>query len=235
MSNKINHSKITVQIIQYCKDNINSGAWKVGEKIPSENQLSDMLGVSRSSIRSAIQYLTGLGVLETRHGKGTYLLDNQVDENTGSDGKITSEDCKDIQKVLEFRRIVETEACYLATNNASENLLAELKECLKVMADNEGKRDAFVAADMRFHALICCASDNPILEKTMLKVFEETMRNHKQMNTIFGYKDGIYYHTRILEAMESGDADKAKECMYEHLQNAIDKIERDEGVQYAQK
>ena len=235
MNNKINHSKITVQIIQYCKDNINSGVWRVGEKIPSENQLSDMLGVSRSSIRSAIQYLTGLGVLETRHGKGTYLLDNQVDENTGSDGKITSEDCKDIQKVLEFRRIVETEACYLATNNVSENLLLELKECLKIMMDNEGKRDAFVAADMHFHALICCASDNPILEKTVLKVFEETMKNHKQMNTMFGYKDGIYYHKKILEAMESGDADKAKEYMYEHLQNAIDKIERDEGVQYAQK
>lgn len=235
MNNKINHSKITVQIIQYCKDNINSGLWKVGEKIPSENQLSDMLGVSRSSIRSAIQYLTGLGVLETRHGKGTYLLDNQVDENTGSDGKITSEDCKDIQKVLEFRRIVETEACYLATNNVSENLLGELKECLKIMMDNEGKRDAFVAGDMRFHAMICCASDNPILEKTMLKVFEETMKNHKQMNTMFGYKDGIYYHKKILEAMESGDADKAKEYMYKHLQNAIDKIERDEGVKCAQK
>ena len=39
MNNKINHSKITVQIIQYCKDNINSGVWRVGEKIPSEKSI----------------------------------------------------------------------------------------------------------------------------------------------------------------------------------------------------
>lgn len=235
MASKINHSKITEQIIQYCKDSINSGEWTVGEKIPSENQLKDSLGVSRSSIRAAIQYLTGLGVLETRHGKGTYLLDSQVDENTGSDGKITSEDCKDIEKVLEFRRIVETEACFMATQKATSKLLEELKECLDIMSANEGKRNEFVMADMRFHSLICKASDNPILEKTMLKVFEETVKNHKQMNTIFGYKDGIYYHSRILEAMQKGDAVQAKKYMYEHLQNAINKIEQDEGVQYIQK
>lgn len=235
MSSKINHSNITEQIIQYCKDKINSSEWKMGEKIPSENQLKETLGVSRSSIRAAIQYLTGLGVLETRHGKGTYLLDNEVDVLSGSDGKITSEDCKDIEKVLEFRKIVEVEACFLATKAVTDELLNDLDNCLQIMKENEGKRDEFVSADMEFHALICSASGNPILEKTMLKVFEETMKNHKQMNTIFGYKDGIYYHERILEAMKKGDAEKAREYMYEHLQNAIDKIERDEGVQYAQK
>lgn len=231
----IEHSNITEQIVQYCKENINSGVWVVGEKIPSENQLREALGVSRSSIRSAIQYLTGLGVLETRQGKGTFLLDDQVDENTGSDGKITSEDCKDIEKVLEFRKIVETEACYIATKNGTEKLVEELQKCLDIMAINVGKRDEFVSADMKFHTLICEASGNPILEKSMVKVFEETIKNHKQMNTIFGYKDGIHYHSLILNAIKTGDADKAKKYMYEHLQNAIDRIEEDEGVQVTQK
>lgn len=161
----ISHTNITEQIIQYFKDNITSGAWKVGEKIPSENQLTEILGVSRASIRTAIQHLVGLGVMESRHGKGTYLLDDQVDEQMGSETKVTAEDCRNIHNVLVFRRIVESEACYMAARKATPELLKELRQCLKEMHENEGKRETFVRADIQFHAVICRASQNPILEK----------------------------------------------------------------------
>lgn len=222
--NVISHSNVTEQLIQYFKDNINSGNWRVGEKIPSENQLVEILGVSRASIRTAIQHFVGLGILESRHGKGTYLLEDQVDENTGSEMKITSEDCKDIQKVLEFRRIVESEACYLATERATPELQEELQKSLEEMSQNKGKRSAFVSADIRFHEAICRATDNPILEKSVLKVFEETRKRHNQMNEIFGYQDGIHYHTLILNAIQRGEAERARDMMYEHLQNAINKL-----------
>ena len=103
----ITHSNVTEQLVSYFKENIVSGAWKVGEKIPSENQLTETLGVSRASVRTAIQQMVGLGILESRHGKGTYVMDNQVDGMSANKGKITAQDCKDLQKVLEFRRIVE--------------------------------------------------------------------------------------------------------------------------------
>lgn len=221
----ISHSNVTEQILQYFKDNINSGNWKVGEKIPSENQLTEILGVSRASIRTAIQHLVGVGVLESRHGKGTFLLDAQVDENTGSGNKITSEDCRDIEKVLEFRRIVESEACFMAANKRTPELLQELQEDLDEMAANQGKREEFVTADIKFHEAICRAAQNPILTKSLLKVFEETRRNHNQLNELFGYRDGIYYHTLILSAIKAGDAERAREMMFEHLQNAINKLE----------
>lgn len=221
----ISHSNITEQVVQYFKDNINSGNWIVGEKIPSENQLKETLGVSRASIRTAIQHLVGLGVLESRHGKGTYLLEDQVDDRSEGETKITAEDCKNIGKVLEFRRIVESEACYLATQHATAELVEELRGYLKIMSENEGKREEFVTADIRFHEAICKASQNPLLEKTLLKVFEETRKNHSQINEIFGYHDGIYYHTLITRMIEHGDAEKAREIMYEHLQNAINKLE----------
>lgn len=221
----ISHSNVTEQILQYFKDNINSGNWKVGEKIPSENQLTEILGVSRASIRTAIQHLVGVGVLESRHGKGTFLLDAQVDENTGSGNKITSEDCRDIEKVLEFRRIVESEACFMAAGKCTPELLQELQEDLDEMAANQGKREEFVTADIKFHEAICRAAQNPILTKSLLKVFEETRRNHSQLNELFGYRDGIYYHTLILSAIKAGDAERAREMMFEHLQNAINRLE----------
>lgn len=221
----ISHSNITEQIVEYFKENINSGNWVVGEKIPSENQLKETLGVSRASIRTAIQYLVGCGILESRHGKGTFLLDDQIDDRTAGEGKITAEDCKNIEKVLEFRRILESEACYLAAKYATPQLIGELQECLQKMSENEGKREEFVTADIRFHEIISKASRNPLLDKALLKVFEETRKNHSQMNELFGYRDGLYYHTLIMKAIEQGKADEAREVMYEHLQNAINKIE----------
>ena len=60
---KIKRVNVTSQVVDYLKKNIESGNWTVGEKIPSENQMTEELGVSRSSIRTALQYLIGLGVL----------------------------------------------------------------------------------------------------------------------------------------------------------------------------
>lgn len=227
----ISHSNITEQIVEYFKENIISGNWSTGEKIPSENQLRETLGVSRASIRTAIQHFVGIGVLESRQGKGTFLLDDQIEERLGGEDKITAEDCKNIEKVLEFRKIVESGTCYLAAKYKKPQLIEELRGYLQEMHENEGKREAFVTADIKFHEAISRACENPLLEKTLSKVFEETRKNHNQMNQLFGYHDGLYYHTLILKAIEKGDSDRAREIMYEHLQNAINKVMDGENTQ----
>ena len=66
---KIKTVNITDQVVEYLKENIESGKWNIGEKIPSENQMVMELGVSRSSIRSALQYLIGIGVLKSYLGQ----------------------------------------------------------------------------------------------------------------------------------------------------------------------
>lgn len=220
----INHSNVTDQIVQYFKENIVSGKWQVGEKIPSEHQLTETLGVSRASIRTAIQQLVGTGVLESRHGKGTFLMDDQVDDAVPGGGKITAEDCKNTQKVLEFRRIVESEACYLATEYATDELIRNLEQCLERMASNKENKDIFITEDIRFHEMICSASQNPLLEKSMSRVFEEARKDQGRTYELFGFKDGIYYHRLILKAMRDGNAQRARESMFEHLQMGIDKL-----------
>lgn len=82
------------------------------------------LGVSRSSIRSALQYLIGIGVLKSYQGKGTFLINTQVENWDEAEYKITSEDCMDICKVLEFRKILEPGACVLAMENCDEKTVA---------------------------------------------------------------------------------------------------------------
>lgn len=217
------HQNITDQVVAYFKENIESGNWKVGEKIPSENSLTKLLGVSRASIRQAVSQLAGIGVLESVHGKGTFLIDDQLDEKT-SQNKITAEDCLNVEKVLEFRRIIESEACYMATMHITPQLIKSLKEYLNVMKNSRDDIEKFVSADISFHHEICRASENPLLEKSMNKILEENRKSQQLTRKTFGYNDGIHYHEQIIQAMEQGDAEKAKICMYEHLQNGINRL-----------
>lgn len=223
---KLERVNVTNQVIAYLKKNIEEGAWQVGEKIPSENQLTKELGVSRASVRTAIQYLVGIGVLESIHGKGTYLLDADADNWQSREDMITAKDCEDIEKVLEFRQIVEPEACYLAVLRNSQELIPVLEGYLEEMRRNQGNKKCFVSADMEYHKAICKASGNSLLAKTMTRVFKETVRYHEQMNDIFGYREGIQYHTSLLSAIRAKDAVLAKELMYEHLQNGKDQLHK---------
>ncbi len=221
----LSRSNVTENVVQYFKENINKGNWKVGEKIPSENQLTEMLDVSRASVRTAIQHLVGIGVLETKQGKGTFLIDDNVNEHSASEYKITSKDCLDILKVLEFRKIVESEACFLATKEKTPGLLEKLQKSIDIMKNNCDKQYIYVKADIQFHKDICVASENPILAKCVIKVFEETIKNHNQMYSVLGFEGGIYFHNLILDAIRVGDAEKSRELMAEHMQSAINKLE----------
>lgn len=185
-----------------------------------------MLGVSRSSIRQAVSQLAGLGVFETIHGKGTFLIDDQVRDALSKDSKITAEDCQDVEKVLEFRRIVESEASYIATQKVTPEFIKKLEKYVAAMKNNKENIEKFVTADIRFHQAICQATENPLLEKSMNKVFEENRRSQQLTRKTFGYQDGIRYHEQIIEAMKAHDAAKARQAMYEHLQNGIDRIQK---------
>ena len=221
---RIKTVNITDQVVEYLKENIEAGKWKVGEKIPSENQMVGELGVSRSSIRSALQYLIGIGVLKSYQGKGTFLINSQVENWDEAEYKITSEDCMDIYKVLEFRRILEPGACVLAMENCDEKTIAALETYLEQMKEFKGDRAKFVRADLKFHEVISRTSGNPLLEKSLHKVFLESRKNHEQMNELFGYETGLHFHTEILEAFRERDAKRAHDIMEQHLGGSLETL-----------
>lgn len=215
---------VTEQVVEYLKENINIGSWRVGEKIPSENQLTDILKVSRSSVRTAIQQLVGVGALESIHGKGTFVTTHDLSALINRSNGITEADCRDIKKVLEFRCVFEPETCYLASQRISPEGLSALVYHLGMMKQSVGHQDIFVRHDMLFHQEISKASGNNLLNKSLRDVFEQTISNHVRINDLFGYKDGIYYHSVIIRAMQDKQASKARKLMYEHLHQAIERI-----------
>lgn len=213
---------VTARVVTYIKNNIRNGKWLVGEKIPSENELCRELDVSRVTVRNALQQFISQGVLESVHGKGTYLRSaNLADLGTGKEEMGTQESADEVRALLEFRSMIEPEVCAAVAGSASPALLSRMAEYLTVMEASKEENEAFVENDIRFHMVICEETHNPILIQVMSDIFEKKRDYCKILRVATGYYGGVYYHTLILDAFRRQDGKLARALMKEHLERGM--------------
>lgn len=219
--------RITVinQIINYINKNIASGAWPVGQKMPSENELCRELGVSRVSVRSALQQYIALGILKSYHGKGTYILTNDL--SVFGLGKVSCESMNDMEQVLGFRSMIEPEIASIAARTATPEMIRQLSDSLDKMHASVGDSEAFVRYDIAFHTLLCSATNNAIVQSVMTDIFNKKLYIHRMINVTVGYYGGMYYHYLILDAIKKHDSKRARALMSEHLKMSMDELSLD--------
>lgn len=126
-------NNISQQVFAFLQKNIENGTWPVGSKIPSENELTKMMDVSRSSVRTAIQQCIALNILESQHGRGTFVKNSDVRGVVNTIHTLTQSDYKDILKVLEFRKIIESGSAALAAERMNNTHLDKLQAILDTM------------------------------------------------------------------------------------------------------
>ncbi len=144
------------QVLEEMERNIHSGNWPVGGRIPPEPELIRHFGVSRNTVREAVQSLIHAGMLEARPGDGTYVLADDRFE-VALDSRLRG---VDFSKILEARLALEKEIARLAALNRTEEDLARLKSALD---KRNVSRNDNAAADLAFHAAVASATGNPIL------------------------------------------------------------------------
>ena len=130
-----------------------------GSRIPNESDFSKELFVSRSTFREAVKILSERGILEVRHGSGTYVCKNVFDTYSPS-----HQSGVDALELNEIRLMIEPEAAYLAALRASENELRRIEHYSlaveeKVLADKDRLSD-----EIRFHLAIAAAAHNSFME-----------------------------------------------------------------------
>lgn len=213
---------VTALVAAYIKQNIRNGNWILGEKIPSENTLCKELNVSRVSVRSALQQFIAQGVLESIHGKGTYLRSvNLTDLGIGKEEMQTQENTEEICALLEFRSMLEPQVCEAVARTASPELIAKMSEYLNEMEKSKDDNETFVENDIKFHMSICEELHNPILVQVMSDIFEKRRETYKLLRVVTGYYGGVYYHSLLLDAFRKQDGKRAKILMKEHLERGI--------------
>lgn len=214
---------VTRSVCKYIQENIEAGKWAVGQKIPSENELCDALGVSRVSVRSALQQFIALGMLESVRGKGTFLISNDLSIfQPAPDSKPQQrETVDDMKYIIEFRCLIEPALCAKAAENATPELIENLSRLLTQMKASIGQGRIYIQADMEFHLEIARFNSNPVTVSIMQNVFQRRKELGEMYSLANGYYGGIYYHGLILDAIKKHDPKTAKALMLEHLQRDI--------------
>ncbi len=224
----IKKNSVRGQIFDQIKDKILNGIWPPGTKIPSEKELTQILCVSRLSIREALQKLVALDLLETRQGDGTYVKQVKPDSLTILPFLALSR--PGVFEILQFRRILEVGAIELAIINASPDDIEKMEIALKKMRKAKDDPQEHALEDFEFHKQIIVLSKNTILINlyaAMKNIIIESMLN---MLTTQGKKNASKYHGTLLEDFKNHDIESGKKHIYEHLSIAIDRILHDENI-----
>lgn len=215
----VQKTNVVRQVADYMRQQIASGAWTVNEKIPSEHTLVAELGVSRASIRVAIQQFIALGIMESVQGKGTFLRSNRSEFFGSSEpGSIPPEELKDF---LRFRLIVEPELCYSVASTITEDTIEKLKDCYLRMQESLSDAKSFAHYDMEFHRIIAEASGNTYVLRMIDVLYNENY--YQEISQIYGYY-GLYDHEMLIRTFRKRNPESAKRCMQKQLEAGIDKI-----------
>ena len=154
---RVQRAGVKNQVFEQIRDRIMERAWLPGAKIPSENALAEALGVSRVPIREALQMLASLGLLETRHGGGTYVREYSGELFINPLLPMLALDAPDILHVLEYRKILEKGIVSLVVERASAADIEEAEEAFRAMETHKDDARAFAHADLNFHLALAKA------------------------------------------------------------------------------
>lgn len=221
MNRKFNKKAVSEFVVEDIIEKIKSRRFEPGEKLPSEKALSREFEISRASTREALQKLEVLGLIDIKHGKGSYVSNSPylkpLQEIVAS--KLLTADVG-VKELLETRLYIEQGAVRLAAENANEAAIEELTELLEKMDHVVRKRDAeeFSRLDMEFHLLLGRISGNTLMRR-MLRTVRDLMRDQQEkVNKIDGVIDISQEHHRdIFGAIKESNPARAQECMTEHL------------------
>ncbi|NLZ49025.1 MAG: FadR family transcriptional regulator [Clostridiales bacterium] len=219
--------KSYTKVIDYIKDQIRAGELKIGEKLPSERELSSILGVSRNSVREAIRTLDFMGIISSQHGAGNYLTGNFENNLVESLSMLFLLDQISYKEISQLRLGLETQALLLAIDEATEE---ELKEIERISLELEhGAEEDNVILDKKLHYNIAKASRNKLIFD-ILQALSETMDRFiaDLRKEIFSSEESrdelIKAHNDIVKSLINRDKVLAYQAINKHFELVNEKL-----------
>lgn len=217
-------------VVEQISSSIRQGILKPGEKLPTESSMMAQHGVSRTVVREAISHLQASGLVQTRHGIGTFVLERPAQGGLGIDAESILT-LRDVLSILELRIGVETETAGLAAVRRSDEQVRELAAALGEMHEAMAVGRSAVEADKRFHLLIAQATGNRYFEDILTQLGNAIIPRAR-LNTVeleqdkpanFNERVGRE-HDDIFRAIERRDPEAARAAMRMHLSNSRERL-----------
>lgn len=220
MYKAVRTARLYEQIVQQIEQSIVEGLLNPGDQLPTERELAQQFGVSRTAVREAVKTLTEKGLVEAFSGRGTFVTAPRSQSSRKSlDAFFEIGDLEDPAYLVELREIIEPEVTILAATRIEEQQLAMMRESVAVMDRSMKQPEAYIEADLDFHLALAEAAGNPLI-LSLLDSIVGVLRSQRM--GIFGVEGGPergqVHHKRILEAIEQRDPAAAHEAMRAHLE-----------------
>lgn len=230
MFQKIKPKKISDEVYEQIKSIILSGKLKPGEKLPPERELAIELGVSRTSLREAIQKLEAQGFLYQVQGGGTFvktitngILDTAIEEFVKRDEAIFD--------LMEIRKILETWGAHTAALRATKEEIDTMRKYLDEMREAKENGQIGHISDANFHLAISHATHNVMLIHLMKNLFywieKVSYEVRSRMYTNPESHEALFkQHTDIFNAIVARDPERAYDAMLVHMHYIVGELKR---------
>lgn len=209
---------VTDEAIVRIRELITSGRISPGDRLPPEQELAVMLGISRSSLREAVKALSQAKVLDVRRGDGTYVTSLEPELLlSGMSVVVDLMQDSTLVEVFEVRKLLEPAATALAAQRISDAEVQSLRDSLQDMRSAHDPED-LVRRDMEFHAQVACATGNSSLCSILEAISTRALRARIWRASISGMKTmTLSQHSLILEALAARDSVLARSAATIHV------------------
>ncbi|MWJ29101.1 FadR family transcriptional regulator [Halomonas sediminis] len=204
-------------------DHIIKGEYREGQRLPSEEKLAQMHGVSRPIVREALARLREDGLIRSHRGAGSFV---SLRPDRAMLDFAPLESLADIQRCLEFRIAVETKAARLAALNATAEDRAAISTAFALLEQRIRENALGVDADYGFHLAIAHATHNRFFADTLVSLEAPIIYGQRLARGLGQRRPGFHLpevqqeHRRIHDSILTGDAERASHCMQCHLSNS---------------
>ena len=224
----IQKASATTQVFEALYEMIATGRYVRGQKLPPQDELAKQLGVSRNTLREAVNKLSAMGLLRARQGVGTVVEPPSPGGYMSSLSGQFLLDPLSVREFIEARICIERNAVRLAVARAEPEDIERLRNLLTLQAQALKNQDTaeFTRQDAAFHLELTRICGNRVLLKFLQTIHDMLQRFIGEVAALPGaVDDALRFHTRVADAIADKDPDQAEQLMVRHLFDVVRRIE----------
>ena len=210
-------------VVAHIRDLIEKGLVRPGDKLPAERDLAVQIGVSRPTVRVGLRALAAMGIVESRHGSGTYIPDGPPALGSQSLSLLAALHGFTREEMYDARRVLEVGAAGMAAEHATPDQLATIADEVTNLFATLDDPLVFLVHDIRFHRAVADASGNPIivaLVEMVSALYYDRRRETAEQASDRDLREAAELHRRIYQAIRGRNSQAARNAMNEHLTRA---------------
>lgn len=197
-----------------------------GDRLPSEPELIDMVGVSRLPLREALSILKGIGIVEAHHGKGVFVKNLDIASVFSLLSPLLKAQASiGVPQIIQARSYLEPMIASLAAEHRTDDHLAELEGQIAQMREHLQDRGTFIDCDVAFHQCLARAAGNPIFH-VFMAALTDLLREvqYRYPDQLLHREASLDFHERIAAAVRNRAAAAAADAMRAHIQYIADRL-----------